>query len=106
MKVCLFFKNGDEKWVENVRYITKGVKLENNIPVFKIRLQVLGSTKQYEYSEISSIDVYDSDYTWIEDRTDIVCPYCDFRFNDEIKFMGHGEDDFLKYCPNCGKRVK
>jgi hypothetical protein len=41
----------------------------------------------------------------IEDRTDIVCPYCNFHFSDEIKFMGHGENDFLKYCPNCGKRV-
>lgn len=106
MKVRLLFKNGDEKWVENVRSIFNTVIFENNIPVFKLRVSVLGGSKMYEYSSISNIDVYDSDYTWIEDRTDIVCPYCDFRFNDEIKFMGHGEDDFLKYCPNCGKRVK
>lgn len=44
-------------------------------------------------------------YTWIEDRTEIVCPHCGARFNDEIRYMmKNGED--MKYCPACGRSVK
>lgn len=41
---------------------------------------------------------------WIEDRTDIVCPYCGQHYDSEILFMAHG-DDFMYHCPKCGKPV-
>lgn len=46
-----------------------------------------------------------NDCAWIEDRTEIVCPHCGARFNDEIRYMmKNGED--MKYCPACGRSVK
>ncbi len=44
-------------------------------------------------------------YTWIEDRTEIVCPHCGARFNDEIRYMMKSGED-IKYCPACGRSVK
>lgn len=48
--------------------------------------------------------------TWVEDRTEYVCPYCGARFSDEIPFMCKGtsiNDDFHmpRYCPDCGKPI-
>lgn len=106
MKAVLFFKNGDEKAIDNLRHISKLVRFENNIPVFTVRFLTVLGTKEYKYSEISSVEVYDSDCTWIEDRTDLVCPCCGIHLDDEIKFMAHGEMDFLKFCPNYGRRMK
>ena len=42
---------------------------------------------------------------WIEDRCDIICPYCGYVFSDEIRCMGHGQELSLNYCPVCGKEV-
>lgn len=43
---------------------------------------------------------------WIHDRTEVVCPYCDSRFNDNIHFMKNGINYTVKHCPECGKRIK
>ena len=46
-----------------------------------------------------------NDCAWIEDRTEIVCPHCGARFDDEIRYMMENEED-MKYCPACGRSVK
>lgn len=39
--------------------------------------------------------------SWVEDRTEIVCPYCHERFNDDIVYIV----DQMRYCPACGKET-
>lgn len=50
-------------------------------------------------------EAYQAKLKWIEDRTDLICPYCGYVFSDEIRLMGHGKELPLNFCPVCGKEV-
>lgn len=41
----------------------------------------------------------------IEERDEIICPHCGYKFSDEIRLMGHGKELPLNFCPVCGKEV-
>lgn len=45
----------------------------------------------------------ESDFTlkpWIEERGDIICPYCGQDYRDEILMLAR-----MRFCPNCGHEI-
>lgn len=42
--------------------------------------------------------------TWIDDRTDIICPFCGQDYDLDIFNMAHG-DRIMQFCPKCGSKI-
>ena len=44
--------------------------------------------------------------SWIEDRTELICPICKMKFKDEILYMTNDDRFKLQYCPHCGAKLR
>ena len=105
MTVCVFTKAKGESIYRNVKHISTGARMEGGKPLYTISLHQENRTDVIDLENITGFEVHQAKLTWIEDRTNLICPHCGYEFSDEIRFMGHGEDLALNYCPVCGKEI-
>lgn len=89
---------------KNVRGISTGARYVEHVPIFHMTIYQENKYNNIQIDDITSFEIYESLMTWIDDRTDIVCPYCSQHFDSVILEMAHG-DKIMQHCPKCGKRV-
>lgn len=105
MTVCVFTKAKGESIYKNVKHISTRAEMKNGKPLYTISLHQENRTDVIAVENITGFEVYQAKLTWIEDRTDLICPHCGYVFSDEIRLMGHGKELPLNFCPVCGKEV-
>ena len=104
MTVCVFTKAKGESIYRNVKNISTIVEMKNSKPLYTISLHQENRTDKIAVKDIKGFEVYQSKLTWIEDRTDIVCPHCGQHYECDIINMAHG-DNIMYFCPKCGESV-
>ena len=104
MTVEVYYKSGKEMHFKNVMSINTGCSYNGDKPQFEISLFVENAVKRINLHEIKGFSITDTKNTWIEDRTDYVCPYCNTHFSDELMFISRN-NELPKFCPACGRDV-
>lgn len=89
---------------KNVKYASTGVKFVDNRPVFQFRLTQANHYVDINIDDVTGFNIHDSPATWIDDRTDIICPFCGQDYDSDIFHMAHG-DTIMQFCPKCGSKI-
>lgn len=94
---------------KNIKSLSTIVKFVNGKPLFTMTFSQVNHVGQTSIEDITGFRIYESIPTWIDDswidgRTDIICPWCEQHYNSDILNMSLGERT-LYHCPKCGKPV-
>lgn len=60
---------------------------------------VSGETERFVFDEIRSFQVLETEMMWVQDETELVCPYCGGRAKKPEN------NTYFSYCPYCGLSV-
>lgn len=89
---------------KNIKYVSTGVKFVDNRPVFQFRLIQANHSVDINIDDVTGFTIHNSPATWIDDRTDIICPFCGQNYDSDIFYMAHG-DRIMQFCPKCGSKI-
>lgn len=104
MIINIFSKSKGVIIYKNVKNIKTSVNYVDDKPIFQLRIIQVNNSKYIDINDVTGFSIYNSDMTWIDDCTDIICPHCGQEFDYDIMNMAHG-DRIMQYCPKCGKKV-
>lgn len=89
---------------KNIKSLSTITKFTNGKPLFTMTFSQVNRVGKTSIEDIAGFRIYESIPTWIDDTTDIVCPWCGQHYNSDVLNMSLGERT-LYHCPKCGKPV-
>lgn len=104
MDVNVFKKNGEELILKNVKYILTNVVMGETVTYY-LRIHCVNHIKEININDISGFEIHHKNLSWIDENTDIICPHCNSRIeNDIFNMMRDGKT--INFCPICGQKVE
>lgn len=104
MTLEIYSKSKGNVAYKNVKSLSTIVKFVNGKPLFNMTFSQVNHVGKTSIEDITGFRIYESIPTWIDDSTDIVCPWCEQHYNSDILNMTPSERT-LYHCPKCGKPV-